>query len=506
MGKGKAGTKNQESLNSEKERVVSEYLNIDQLVSALTLLILINHFSNPQNSTLMKKFLVALLVLISFNSFAQNNKADSLKRLLREEIVDTIRIRLLVELSSNYYQSNPDTALILVQQGLNLARQKGFVKGEIRCLFALALIFSLTGNYPVSLEYYLQVLKNYESRHYQYGLMRVYENIGMVYSEMGDQQMAISYYKKSKTLAESMHVLKTMNYILIGLGDAYEILNQLDSARIYTNQAYELTVRLNNPGLKGVTLNNLGNIHSKMQQGEIALGYYRQGLSLEKEAKDFNGLCETTLGMAALFKKTGQADSALHYARLSFSTGKEAGFTKRILNASTFLSSYFKGLNRIDSAYYYQGITIAAKDSLFSQEKVREVQNLSFAEKIRQQEIEEASRLAREERKSNIQLLGIVTFISFFFGLLFVFSKRHVNPKIIKFLGLLGLLLLFEFISLFLHPYIASFTHHTPVYMLLILVAIASLLVPMHHKLQQWVKEKLAQKTRKVSTVKESEG
>jgi hypothetical protein len=92
-------------------------------------------------------------------------------------------------------------------------------------------------------------------------------------------------------------------------------------------------------------------------------------------------------------------------------------------------------------------------------------------------------------------LLKIATFISFFFGLLFVFSKRHINPKIIKFLGLLGLLLLFEFISLFLHPYIATLTHHTPVYMLLILVAIASMLVPMHRRLQGWVKQKLAQRS-----------
>jgi tetratricopeptide (TPR) repeat protein len=287
------------------------------------------------------------------------------------------------------------------------------------------------------------------------------------------------------------------------LGDSYEKLNQLDSALKYANLGYELAPRINNEPLRMTALNNLGNIHSKMQQGEIAMGYYRQGLSLEKELKDFEALCETTMGMAALFKKTGQADSSLHYARLSFAAAREAGFTKRILNASTFLSTCFKDMNRIDSAYYYQGITIAAKDSLFSQEKVREVQNLSFTEKIRQQEIEEAARLAKEERKSNIQLLGIVTFISFFFGLLFVFSKRHVNPKIIRFLGLLGLLLLFEFISLFLHPYIAKFTHHTPVYMLLILVAIASLLVPMHHKLQQWVTEKLAQKTLKAGRILE---
>ena len=450
----------------------------------------------------MKKVLIALLVLITFNSFAQNNVTGSLKQLLRAEIADTTRVRLLNKLAYQYWYTNPDTSLILSQQGLELARKKGFVKGEAWCLISLGMIFCETGNYPKSLEYYLQALKKFESLHNRDGITRVLECIGNVYSELGDEQTAISYYRKGKTLVESNHNQIQLHSILVNLGDSYEKLNQLDSARMYTNQAYELAVRLNNTTFRSTALNNLGNIHSKMHQGEIAMGYYRQSLPLEKEVKDFDGLCETTLGMAALFKKSGQADSALHYARLSFATAREAGFTKRILNASTFLSTCFKDLNRIDSAYYYQGTTIAAKDSLFSQEKTREVQNLSFMEKIRQQEIEEASRLAKEERKSNIQLLGIVTFISFFFGLLFVFSKRHVNPKIIKFLGLLGLLLLFEFISLFLHPYIAALTHHTPVYMLLILVVIASMLVPMHHKLQQWVKEKLAQKTMKASAVK----
>jgi tetratricopeptide (TPR) repeat protein len=410
---------------------------------------------------------------------------------------------LLTVLARHYWYSKPDTSLVLVQQGIVLARQKGFVKGEARCLNSLGVIFLATGDYPKSLEYFLQTLKKYESLHDQYGIMKTYGNTAAVYSELGDLQMAISCYRKSKTLAESTSNSNMLNFSLLGLGDLYEKQNQLDSARIYTNQAYELAIRSDNTEYRMTALINLGNIHSRMKQGEIAMGYYRESLIMEKELKEFDGLCETTLGMATLFKKTGQADSALHYARLSLATANNLGFTKRILNASTFLSASFKDLNRIDSAYYYQGITIAAKDSLFSQEKTRAVQNLSFTEKIRQQEIEEAARLAKEERKSNIQLLGIVTFISFFFGLLFVFSKRHVNPKVIKFLGLLGLLLLFEFISLFLHPYIAKFTHHTPVFMLLILVAIAALLVPMHHKLAQWVKEKLAQKSLKASIVKE---
>ena len=448
----------------------------------------------------MQKFLIALLVFISFSSFAQNNKADSLKRLLRSEIADTTRIKTLNNLAFHYLYFSPDSALVLAQQGLALARQKGLIKSEASCLYSLGTIFWITGNYPKSLEYYLQALKQYERHQSREGIMATFECIGNVYSEMGDEQMAICYYRKCIALAESIHKEVRMASIVVSLGDSYEKLNQLDSALRYANLGYELALRINNVPFRMVALNNLGNIHSKMQQGEIAMGYYHQSLSLEMELMSFDVLCETTMGMAALFKKAGQADSALHYARLSFATAKESGFTKRILNASTFLSTCFKDLNRIDSAYYYQGMTIAAKDSLFSQEKTREVQNLSFTEKIRQQEIEEVNRLAKEERKSNIQLLGIVTFISFFFGLLFVFSKRHVNPKIIKFLGLVGLLLLFEFISLFLHPYIASLTHHTPVYMLLILVVIASLLVPMHHKLQRWVKEKLAQKSLKQSS------
>ena len=453
----------------------------------------------------MKRVLIALLALIAFSSHAQNNKADSLKRLLRSEIADTTRVKLLGNLAYLYFNTSPDTSLILTQQGLALARQIGFVKGEAYCLYCLGSIFWVTGDYPKSLEYHLQALKKYESIHNQSGIGLAYLNIGIVYGTMGDQQMAIIYYKKSKTLAESMQDPTRMNYVLLDLGDTYENINQLDSARIYTNQAYEMAIRLNIAEIRYTALNNLGNIYSRMQQGEIAMGYYHQSLPMEIELKDFIVLCETTLGMATLFKNSGQADSSLYYARLSFATANAGGFTKQKLNASIFLSTCFKDLNRIDSAYYYQGITIAAKDSLFSQEKTRAVQNLSFMEKIRQQEIEEANRLAREERKSNIQLLGIVTFISFFFGLLFVFSKRHVNPKIIKFLGLLGLLLLFEFISLFLHPYIATLTHHITVYMLLIMVAIASMLVPMHHKLQRWVKEKLAQKAMNALIVKESE-
>jgi len=49
-----------------------------------------------------------------------------------------------------------------------------------------------------------------------------------------------------------------------------------------------------------------------------------------------------------------------------------------------------------------------------------------------------------------------------------------------------------------LHPFLENITHHTPVFMLLALVCIPSLLVPMHHRLEKWVTPKLVEKNKEV--------
>lgn len=439
----------------------------------------------------MKKAIVILPLFFMLAVSAQINEEDSLKQLLNTKIKDSTRVMVLTDLAEIYSYSSLDTSLILAQQGLMLARQTGFIRGEARGLSCLGIIFWLTGDYSKALEHYLQALKKYESLNDQAGILRTYSDMGIIYHDMGDPNMGISYFQKSKIIAESIKRPDLLSRVLINLGESFEKLNQLDSARIYTNHGYELSISLNNVYGIGIGLNNLGNIYSKMNQDEIALGYYHQSLSMVKETQDIEVLCETTLGMAELFKRSMQADSAHYYARLSLASGQKGGFTKRVLNASYFLSDYFKGLQKVDSAYHYLEITIAAKDLLFNQEKVKEVQNLSFTEKLRQEEIAETQRMAEEKRRENIQLLGIATFIPFFFGLLFVFRRGLVNPKYVRFLGLLGLLLLFEFISLLLDPYISALTHNTPILMLLILIAIASVLVPLNHKLEDLVKRKL---------------
>ena len=66
-----------------------------------------------------------------------------------------------------------------------------------------------------------------------------------------------------------------------------------------------------------------------------------------------------------------------------------------------------------------------------------------------------------------------------------------MNRNIVRFMGVVSLLLVFEFLVLLLHPIIENFTHHNKVLELLILVVIGAGLVPLHHRLEHLVIAKL---------------
>src|SRR5665213_286118 len=354
--------------------------------------------------TIIKLF---LLLLIPVFSNAQTNPANSLKQLLKTETSDTSRANLLLKLAFTYYSSKPDTTLLLAQQALSLSKKTGFTKGEAGSLNTIGNVLMTTGNYPKALEILLQALKKFEAMQNKEGMAKVLLDIGDVYSTQGDYRKSINYIFKALAIANSIN---SQRAVLVGtgnLGDSYEKLNMLDSAKYYTNTAYNLAMRLKDNDLIGVVLNNLGNIYSKMGNDTVAMRNYKSANPYYTGEGDDNGLCETYLGMAKLFQKAGDADSCLYYAKLSFSIAQKDGFTNFVMDASKFLNGYYASVHNIDSAYIYQTAMIAAKDSLFSEEKQRQFQNLSLAEMQRQQDIQDAKEEARTQMKFYILFGGL---------------------------------------------------------------------------------------------------
>jgi len=228
-----------------------------------------------------------------------------------------------------------------------------------------------------------------------------------------------------------------------------------------------------------------------MGNPEIGLAYLKKGIEYSLYYEDWIDYYEGNLGIARIHQQLGRRDSSLTYAKRAYAGAERVDNRRGMLDAAELLTDLYRGTDK-DSTLRYLERQAALKDSLFSEEKIRAVQSITYNENEYQKELAEQRAAAEQERQDNLKMFGITLFILALFLTLVLLSRIRTNTRFISFLGLVSLLLLFEFIALLLHPLIGRITHHNPVLMLLAMVAIATILVPAHHRLEHWVNHKLA--------------
>lgn len=434
---------------------------------------------------------ISCLLLLASPVKGQQSNVDSMRNLLRLESTDSNRVKLMWQLARDMGGHNPDTAQYLSQQALYLARKINYLEGESRALGVLANTLVKIGNYPRALELNIQKLQIEEKRNKPRNLASVLMNIGVVYVLQEEFPKALEYYRKADSVIRAQQVEDMKYYINLNIGDVFNRVDISDSAFNYFTTSLELARKLNDGDLIGTSMTGLGHTYLKMGNFAASANNYRTGIGLLIAANDDEILCEAMLGLANLFEKTDQRDSASYYANASMQLAKKAGFLTKELEAAEFLTLHFQKERSIDSAFMYVSYVRGLNDSVNSKSRIRESQVITSNEQYRQMEIEELKRLERAERFKQLQMLLIAIFIPGFFLLTLVLSRVNVHIKIIRVLGILSLLFLFEYLTLLLHPTVANLTHHTPVFEILIFVVLAAILIPLHHKMEHWFIHKL---------------
>jgi hypothetical protein len=132
------------------------------------------------------------------------------------------------------------------------------------------------------------------------------------------------------------------------------------------------------------------------------------------------------------------------------------------------------------------------KDSIATMGKSQQLSLLLVKKDI---ELEQQQATRAQDLQFAFIAVGILAFI-----IIFLLLSRSIitNTRVISFLGVVALLIVFEFLNLLLHPFLEKVTHHSPLLMLLALVCIAALLVPLHHKLEKWATAKLVAKNKAI--------
>ena len=368
--------------------------------------------------------LSTLFILWSLSASAQQAANDSLLRLLNTNIPDSSRSLILDRLGLSLMTSKPLIALKYAQQGLEVAQKAKFPKGISRNMNRIGAIMRVTGNYPKSLKMHLDALKIAEETKDLDGLIRIYNQLGLFYSSQKDHKKAIETYFKGLNIAKKIHDKNLEIALLSNIGADYAFLNSLDSARIYTQSAYELGVKQKSKNIN-VLLANLANVNARAKNYTLGLSYHRQSLPYSLLMEDYTTIGNTYFEMAEIFKKTNQPDSCLFYAQKSLKVSEETNNIQSIYGSSSLLSDLYNKTDIQKSYQFYKQAT-AAKDSMFNQQKAKQIENVSFVENLRQQELIDAEKAFKNRQWSIILLsiIGVVFLIS-----LLLFRNNRIQNK-----------------------------------------------------------------------------
>jgi tetratricopeptide (TPR) repeat protein len=437
--------------------------------------------------------LFILLLANPFHGYSQKHKADSVLLLLKGAKADSNKVKKLADLANFVYLRNPDTALIISLDALTLAKRVKYEGDEYLWLLSvIAKTYSKIGNYPSALEIDFKLLEIVEKRKAKDtgDMAKVLMSIGNVYNNQGDYRNALKYYLKSDSIIRVNNITKLKYYSFVNIGEAYDKLNILDSAFLFYSNCKREADLLQSDYL-GPPLLGLAHIYRKQANFILSQENYELAITVLRSAENDKLLCEAHLGLAMLYNFFNIPDSAIFHSKLSFLLAKKDGFPSQQLDAAKFLRQVYSKNKKIDSAFAYVMIEKDLNDTLNSVNRIKELQIISSNELTRQMAMAENKRQAEIEWKNRLQQLLIGIFIPGLFLLTLFLSRVNLHIRAIKLLGIFSLLFFFEYLTLFLHPTVARLTNHTPIYEIFIFVAIAAILIPLHHRAEHWLIHKL---------------
>ncbi|MFT3910269.1 MAG: tetratricopeptide repeat protein [Ferruginibacter sp.] len=446
----------------------------------------------------MKKIIAIICFVVSTQiTFAQKLNIDSMLQQVSLEKDANKKVDIISRFYNSEINNNPP---YIIEVGRKMLKQSQDHKDDVEEASAYSVLgqgYRLLGSNIRALEYHHKAIAMAE-KNGNNSLLGIAENqIAHIYKDREQYDKAIQFYKSSAMHTEKGNIERIKSWPLSNLSTIYLSVNDLDSSLMYAQRGYEIDHKYN-PTEMIFSFLNLAGVHSKLGNAQLAVTYYNMALGEAEGTTLVRYLNMIYTGLAQHYQSVNEKDSCEAYARKGIAAVTNTSFFYLSSKPAQLLADMYEKTN-CDSTLKYAKIFKTATDSLNSRKANQQIQLMTFDEDLRQQELAAEKIKAYEERKENIQYaligLGIIILLSLYLLL----SRSFItNTKMIEFLGVVALLIVFEFLNLLLHPFLERITHHSPVLMLLALVCIAALLVPLHHKIEHWATHKLVEKNKAI--------
>ncbi|MBU0764724.1 MAG: tetratricopeptide repeat protein, partial [Bacteroidetes bacterium] len=425
-------------------------------------------------NTYIDKIAGCILVLLVFfllhcSLFAQDDRTDSLRDVLKTQKDDTNRVYTLIRLSAAISTREPEKAIQYAQTAIKLSKKLDFPRGSgmayerigivhinhsnfqqaidnlllgiryyetVSALDDLARVYNQVGivyyyiaDYDKSLNYYLKSLQDYEELNDKRGIASAYNNIGIIYNIQENNQKALEYHFKSlglnKEIGNSHGIASSYNNI----GEIYREQGNTSTDPKTKSEKYDKALEHYMKSLEmkkeeGDTLSlsaaygNIGLIYQSMGEYDKALENHLTGLELKEKTGDKFSLGESYSGLGSFYLLVRDYRHAEEYYRKALDISEEIGALEIYKDAAAGLSNTYAAQKQFEKAYNYEIIFKNISDSIFRKEGLKKITQVEMQYKFdKQQKQQEFEQKKREiAQRANLKRQKIINY-SLFIGL-----------------------------------------------------------------------------------------
>lgn len=345
----------------------------------------------------------------------QSKEIDSLQALI-ETTSDTAQIKLMIDQGYLLRSYDRKKAIDILEESVEKSKEIGFVQGEIKGLSNIGAIYGMTGSYAESLEYFNKC-QDLAAKHKDFErILLIYNSYGIIYKNIGDYPTSQSYYLKGLQLVDSLQLGVDVSSIYMNLGVLHDLMEQEDKAVESYEKALEVhkgpdLENLQNSVMVNLAVidldkknyraalekflkihafyekrgynidlceshSNIGNCYIRLEQWEKAHEHLIKSLELAQQLSMEQQAATAYYNLADLMLRQNKLDEAIGYSDKNLLTLEKTDGYQRKQEAHEMAYKIYEAAGQLPKAIYHLNQTMAYKDSLLNETKIKEIQNL----------------------------------------------------------------------------------------------------------------------------------
>ncbi len=323
----------------------------------------------------------------AIQSFGQTSPlSDSIVQQLKL-VPDSAKATWLLQKGSDLTAAHPQQALPILKAARELLMKSSRESLKATVLNDLATCYTQLESYSDALPLLLEAEKILLRIKADSLLIDTYTNLGILYERTEKYEKAIVYYNKVRTLliagnASPMELARN----LTNIGHAQEGLKLFAAAVVTYEQALQLCEQNNIPFGIALLNQNLASVKLQQQAWTISRQYSARSIAIAKEknlprieAAGYENMGASWLGQKNYLE-------SIHWLQKAIFKARQISYHKTVMSAANMLHECYNALGNKDSALFYYKTYTQLKDSLFTSERNKRIEELQAIYEAEQKE------------------------------------------------------------------------------------------------------------------------